>query len=167
QTSSGQEITPEVTAAEWTDEPIGFAALPGEGLDGTTGGAAGETVTVTTQEELAEYAEAEEPYTILVEGTIEMDAFGETIDVASVRGTGRRHGARGRSDRHRDNTGGAGRVRRGGGAVHHPGGRHHRDGSVRGDDRCHLGQIHHRRGRGRRDLRGRIPHPRAEQRDHP
>src|SRR5699024_2242041 len=29
-----------------------------------------ETVTVTTQEELAEYAEAEEPYTILVEGTI-------------------------------------------------------------------------------------------------
>src|SRR5699024_2242042 len=70
QTSSGQEITPEVTAAEWTDEPIGFAALPGEGLDGTTGGAAG--------------------------------------------------------DRHRDNTGGAGRVRRGGGAVHHPGGRHHR-----------------------------------------
>ena len=82
-TSSDQEITPEATAAEWTDEPIGFAALPGEGLDGTTGGAAGETVTVTTQEELAEYAEAEEPYTILVEGTIEMDPFGETIDVTS------------------------------------------------------------------------------------
>src|SRR5699024_2150020 len=82
-TSSDQEITPEATAAEWTAEPIGFAALPGEGLDGTTGGAAGETVTVTTQEELAEYAEAEETYTILVEGTIEMDPFGDTIDVTT------------------------------------------------------------------------------------
>lgn len=57
----------------------GFATLNG----GTTGGAAGETVTVTTQDELSEYAGAEEPYVIKLSGRINIDPLGTEIEVAS------------------------------------------------------------------------------------
>ena len=46
--------------------PIGFATLNG----GTTGGAAGETVTVSDLAALTEAAESEEPLTIIVSGAI-------------------------------------------------------------------------------------------------
>lgn len=50
--------------------PVGFATLNG----GTTGGAAGETVTVTDLAGLTEAAESEEPLTIIVSGSIEGSA---------------------------------------------------------------------------------------------
>ncbi|MDT0443106.1 pectate lyase family protein [Streptomyces johnsoniae] len=61
------------------DAPEGFASTEG----GTTGGAAGETVTVTTFEELDRYATASEPYVIRVAAAIEADPFGHEIRVAS------------------------------------------------------------------------------------
>jgi pectate lyase len=63
----------------WPDAPEGFASTDG----GTTGGAGGETVSVTTVEELEEYAGAEEPYVIQVGGTIEHSEIGHEVTVAS------------------------------------------------------------------------------------
>ena len=57
----------------------GFATLNG----GTTGGAGGEVVTVTTQEDLANYAGAGEPYVIKIPQRIDMDPVGTEIEVAS------------------------------------------------------------------------------------
>src|SRR5690606_36539848 len=68
---------------QWSDEPDGFASLPGLGRGPTTGGADGETVTVTTQEELNEYVTAEEPYVIQVADTIEISPKGTELRVAS------------------------------------------------------------------------------------
>lgn len=68
---------------QWPEQPEGFASTAGEGLDSTTGGAGGEVVTVTTQQELAEYAAAEEPYVIRVADAITIEPFGEEIRVAS------------------------------------------------------------------------------------
>ena len=48
---------------------------------GTTGGASGKSVTVTSQEELAEYAIAEEPYIIKIPSRIDMDPVGTGIKV--------------------------------------------------------------------------------------
>jgi pectate lyase len=63
----------------WPDTPEGFASTDG----GTTGGADGETVTVTTFEELEQYATAEEPYVIQVAGTIEYPEMGYEVPVTS------------------------------------------------------------------------------------
>ena len=49
---------------------VGFAAMPGYGLEGTIGGGLGEVVRVTDEAGLRRYCAAEEPYTILFEGTI-------------------------------------------------------------------------------------------------
>lgn len=69
------------------DRPVGFASLEGEGgkrlPGGTTGGAAGRTVTVTTQADLEKYAKDPEPFVILVEGTLEIQPKGKEIAVAS------------------------------------------------------------------------------------
>ncbi|MGA6223358.1 pectate lyase family protein [Streptomyces umbrinus] len=62
-----------------TAEAHGFASLEG----GTTGGAGGEVVTVTTQADLERYAAAEEPYVIRVAGTIKAEPFGANVVVAS------------------------------------------------------------------------------------
>ena len=59
--------------------PIGFATLNG----GTTGGAAGQTVTATTFAELRTYAEGSTPYVILVQGTISNGPDGGEINVGS------------------------------------------------------------------------------------
>ncbi|MGP3965081.1 pectinesterase family protein [Nonomuraea sp. 3N208] len=67
----------------WTEQPIGFAALPGHGLETTTGGAGGQAVVVDTQAELEHYAGAAEPYTIKVQGSITVEPFGKEIAVAS------------------------------------------------------------------------------------
>jgi pectate lyase len=59
--------------------PIGFATLNG----GTTGGAAGQTVTATTYAQLKMYAESATAYVILVQGTISNGADGGVINVRS------------------------------------------------------------------------------------
>jgi pectate lyase len=61
----------------------GFATLEAEGQNGTFGGRDGETVTVTTQADLARYATATEPYTIRVSGEITFDPKGTEIHVKS------------------------------------------------------------------------------------
>ncbi|SEG98026.1 pectinesterase [Nonomuraea solani] len=61
----------------------GFASLNALGVDGTTGGAAGRTVTVSTQADLERYATAAEPYVIKVRGSIAIEPYGKEIEVAS------------------------------------------------------------------------------------
>ncbi|MEZ7126630.1 pectinesterase family protein [Nonomuraea sp. AD125B] len=61
----------------------GFAGLSALGVDGTTGGAAGETVTVDDLADLERYATAAEPYVIKVRGSITMEPYGREIAVAS------------------------------------------------------------------------------------
>ena len=63
-------------ADPWSAIPDGFA-------QGTTGGAAGQTVTVTNQTDLNRYATATEPYTIRVNGTINITPKGTEIRVTS------------------------------------------------------------------------------------
>ncbi|MGW2257993.1 pectate lyase family protein [Streptomyces sp. NPDC001780] len=67
------------TAAVWADGPEGFAATDG----GTTGGAAGATVTVTTFADLDRYATAAAPYVIKVAAAIGVSPFGHEIRVTS------------------------------------------------------------------------------------
>jgi len=62
-----------------TATAIGFATLNG----GTTGGAGGEVVTVTSYNELKSYAERSGRYVIFVEGTISNGSGGGRIDVRS------------------------------------------------------------------------------------
>ncbi|PRB37636.1 pectin esterase [Arthrobacter sp. MYb23] len=66
---SGTESPPEA-AALWKQRPDGFAALPGNGLEGTTGGQAGRHVSVSSLEELKAYAATEEPLVIFLKGSI-------------------------------------------------------------------------------------------------
>ena len=61
---------------------VGFAAMPGYGLDGTIGGGLGEVVRVTDEADLRRYCAAEGPYTILFDGTIKATDEHD-IDVAS------------------------------------------------------------------------------------
>lgn len=56
----------------WSRRADGFASVNALGQNGTTGGAGGRTVTVTTRAELEEYAGKEEPYIIRVQGSIDM-----------------------------------------------------------------------------------------------
>ncbi|MGP4109485.1 pectate lyase family protein [Streptomyces sp. 4N509B] len=76
--TANPSTTPAPTQA-WPDAADGFASTDG----GTTGGAGGEEVTVTTLDELVEYAGADEPYVVKVAGTITVNPHGEEIDVAS------------------------------------------------------------------------------------
>ncbi|TVU59490.1 pectin esterase [Paenarthrobacter nitroguajacolicus] len=66
---SGSE-SPASAAALWKQLPDGFAALPGNGLAGTTGGQAGRHVSVSSLEELQSYAAAPEPLVIFLKGSI-------------------------------------------------------------------------------------------------
>ncbi|MFD6531305.1 pectinesterase family protein [Streptomyces sp. NPDC060184] len=70
---------PSARHGTWSDAPHGFASLAG----GTTGGAGGPVVTVTTAAGLARYAGAEGPYTIRVAGSLAVEPFGHDIDVTS------------------------------------------------------------------------------------
>jgi len=67
----------------WSDTADGFASLPGLDRGPTTGGAAGATVTVTTQAELNAYVTAAEPYVIRVADAIEISPKGTELRVAS------------------------------------------------------------------------------------
>lgn len=62
--------SPSSHGALWKQRPDGFASLPGNGLEGTTGGQAGRHVSVSSLDELKAYAAAEEPLVIFLKGTI-------------------------------------------------------------------------------------------------
>lgn len=49
---------------------VGFANYADDGINGTTGGAQGEVVRVTTREQLAQYAKGSTPYVIIIENDI-------------------------------------------------------------------------------------------------
>jgi pectate lyase len=66
----------------------GFASVTGLGLSGTTGGAAGPTVTVTTSADLARYAGANTPYTIMVSGRISASGMITVVANKSILGVG-------------------------------------------------------------------------------
>ncbi|MBN1127824.1 MAG: hypothetical protein JXA71_02485 [Chitinispirillaceae bacterium] len=65
------------------DKPDGFAAISGKGLATTTGGTAGQTVTVTTFADLKKYGESTDPYVILVKGRITPPNKGDGVNVKS------------------------------------------------------------------------------------
>ncbi len=70
-------------ARAWPATPVGFASLPGYGIAGTTGGAAGRTVTASTLEQHTSYAAAAEPLVVRVRGSIKVEPFGSMISVGS------------------------------------------------------------------------------------
>lgn len=63
--------------------PVGFVNC-NDGINGVTGGAAGEVVRVTNRQDLANYAKASEPYTIIVEGKLEGHGLNRQKDVIEV-----------------------------------------------------------------------------------
>ncbi|MGW2836640.1 RICIN domain-containing protein [Streptomyces sp. NPDC001493] len=78
---------PVTTGRTWSDKADGFASTGG----GTTGGAAGSTVTVTTYADLVKYATSTSPYVIKVAAAITVDPYGHEIPVTSdktIVGTG-------------------------------------------------------------------------------
>ncbi len=68
--------------------PDGFASVAGLGLSGTTGGVAGPTVTVSTAADLARYAGANTPYTIMVSGRISASGMIKVVADKSILGVG-------------------------------------------------------------------------------
>lgn len=70
-----------ILAAE--SAPIGWAGYNALGQNGTTGGAGGTTVTVSTQADLEKYAGASGKYIIYVGGTIDITPKGKFIQVTS------------------------------------------------------------------------------------
>ncbi|GAA2875424.1 pectate lyase [Actinoplanes cyaneus] len=66
----------------------GFASVTALGLTGTTGGAAGPTVTVSTAADLARYAGANTPYTIMVAGRISVGGMVTVVANKSILGVG-------------------------------------------------------------------------------
>ncbi|GAA3817297.1 pectate lyase [Sphaerisporangium flaviroseum] len=75
-----------VAAAENT--PIGFASVNALGRNGTTGGAGGTTVTVTTGSALEDYAGRPGPYIIQVSGRIQVDDMITVVADKSILGVG-------------------------------------------------------------------------------
>ena len=67
------------TGRTWSDTADGFASTSG----GTTGGAGGTTVTVTTYADLLKYATASAAYVVRVNGTITVPTYGYEIPVTS------------------------------------------------------------------------------------
>lgn len=86
-----QETCADVARMQWTPTTVvapPAATVPVTGAadgfaTGTTGGAAGATVTVSTLADLKKYAAATEPYVIQVSGTITVAPFGDMISVGS------------------------------------------------------------------------------------
>lgn len=68
-----------VSGRTWSNAADGFAATGG----GTTGGAAGTTVTVTAYADLVKYAAATAPYVIRVSGAITVPTYGTEVPVTS------------------------------------------------------------------------------------
>jgi pectate lyase len=76
------------TALAAADAPTGWASVNAFGQNGTTGGAGGPVVTVTTGAQLADYAGRAGPYTILVSGRIQVDDMITVVANKSIIGTG-------------------------------------------------------------------------------
>ncbi|WP_208298055.1 pectate lyase family protein [Actinophytocola oryzae] len=74
--------------AEPADGPIGFASVNALGQNGTTGGAAGPTVTVTTASDLERYAGMNTPYTIQVAGRLTVDDMITVVANKTIAGVG-------------------------------------------------------------------------------
>ncbi|WP_196468580.1 polysaccharide lyase family 1 protein [Planomonospora sp. ID91781] len=70
------------------DTPTGFASIDALGRNGTTGGAGGPTVTVTTAAELKDYAGRRGPYVIRVSGSIRLSGMITVIADKSILGLG-------------------------------------------------------------------------------
>jgi pectate lyase len=68
-----------VSGRTWSDQADGFASTGG----GTTGGAAGSTVTVTNYADLVSYATSDSPYVIRVGAAITVTPYGHEIPVKS------------------------------------------------------------------------------------
>jgi len=66
----------------WRTAADGFASVRAFDRDGTTGGAGGRVVEASTQAELEEYANREEPLVIRVKGAIEIQPKGKEIRIA-------------------------------------------------------------------------------------
>jgi pectate lyase len=83
--STDKTSTPAVTAdaPHWSLTADGFASVNDLGQNGTTGGADGKTVTVDNLADLEKYAKANEPYIILIKGTIAKEPFGKPIYITS------------------------------------------------------------------------------------
>ncbi len=62
-----------------TTQLYGWAACSGDGLDTTTGGAGGETVTVSSLAEIAKVCADDTPRTIIIDGTITCENTGITL----------------------------------------------------------------------------------------
>lgn len=63
--------------------PVGFVNC-NDGINGITGGAAGEVIRVANRQDLATYAKSPEPYTIIVEGKLEGNGLNRQKDVIEV-----------------------------------------------------------------------------------
>lgn len=59
--------------ADGSERPVGFANVTGMGLDTTTGGSGGPTVTVTTLAELAPLLDQDDPTIIIIDGQIDLE----------------------------------------------------------------------------------------------
>ncbi|QFZ19826.1 pectate lyase family protein [Saccharothrix syringae] len=66
----------------------GFASVNALGSNGTTGGAGGQAVTVTTGDALADYVGRKEPYVITVSGRIEVDDMLTVVANKTIVGAG-------------------------------------------------------------------------------
>ncbi|WP_078900389.1 pectate lyase family protein [Streptomyces sp. SBT349] len=62
------------SVASAADSPLGFAGVDALGQNGTTGGAGGETVTVTDADTFLDYCDRNEPYIIQVQGTMRISS---------------------------------------------------------------------------------------------
>jgi pectate lyase len=77
-----------VATASVLDVPVGLAGVNALGQNGTTGGAAGPTVTVTNATDLAFYAGRNTPYVILVSGRITFDDMITVVANKTIQGAG-------------------------------------------------------------------------------
>lgn len=78
----------DIVALALPGQADGFAGVNALGQNGTTGGAAGPTVTVTTGADLARYAGANTPYTIMVSGRISVSDMITVVANKSILGVG-------------------------------------------------------------------------------
>ena len=79
---------PAPPAVPVADAPVGFAGVNALGQDGTTGGAAGPTVTVSTAADLEHYAGLNTPYTIQLTGRITFDEMITVVADKTIVGVG-------------------------------------------------------------------------------
>ncbi|MDR8409396.1 right-handed parallel beta-helix repeat-containing protein [Nonomuraea sp. 3-1Str] len=77
-----------VAAARAADAPIGFASVDALGQNGTTGGAGGPSVTITTAAQLKDYAGRAGPYTLWISGRVRTSGMITVVANKSILGVG-------------------------------------------------------------------------------